>query len=101
MTATCLYLLRHGETEFNLEGRLQGQQDSPLTARGRAQARAHGALLKTLIAEPEAWRVVASPLGRTMDTARLACAELGLPEAAIETDPRLKEIAFGDWEGLT
>ncbi len=101
MTATCLYLLRHGETEFNIQGRLQGQQDSPLTARGRAQARAHGALLKTLIAEPEAWRVVASPLGRTMDTARLACAELGLPEATIETDPRLMEIAFGDWEGLT
>lgn len=101
MTATCLYLLRHGETEFNVKRRLQGQQDSPLTARGRAQARAHGALLKTLIAEPEAWRVVASPLGRTMDTARLACAELGLPEAAIETDPRLMEIAFGDWEGLT
>ncbi len=101
MTAACLYLLRHGETEFNGEGRLQGPRDSPLTARGRAQARAHGALLKTLIAEPAAWRVVASPLGRTMDTARLACAELGLPEAAIETDPRLKEIAYGDWEGLT
>ncbi len=101
MTTTCMYLLRHGETEFNVAGRLQGQQDSPLTARGRAQARAHGALLKTLIAEPGTWRVVASPLGRTMDTARLACAELGLPEAAIETDPRLKEIAFGDWEGLT
>jgi probable phosphoglycerate mutase len=101
MTAACLYLLRHGETEFNVVGRLQGQRDSPLTPRGRAQARAHGALLKTLIAEPAAWRVVASPLGRTLDTARLACAELGLPEAAIETDPRLKELAYGDWEGLT
>ncbi len=101
MTATCLYLLRHGETEFNVEGRLQGQQDSPLTARGHAQARAHGVLLETLIAVPEAWRVVASPLGRALHTARLACAALGLPEAAIETDPRLKEIAYGDWEGLT
>ena len=101
MTDPTLYLLRHGETEFNVEGRLQGQQDSPLTARGRVQARAHGALLKTLIAEPEAWRVVASPLGRALHTARLACAALGLPEAAIETDPRLKEIAYGDWEGLT
>ncbi len=101
MTDHSLYLLRHGETEFNLEGRLQGQRDSPLTARGRAQARAHGALLKELIAEPETWRVVASPLGRAMDTARLACAELGLPETAIKTDPRLKEIAYGDWEGLT
>jgi len=74
MTDPILYLLRHGETEFNIEGRLQGQRDSPLTARGRAQARAHGALLKTLIAEPE---------------------------TAIETDPRLKEIAYGEWEGLT
>ena len=90
-----LYLLRHGETEFNRTGRLQGQQDSPLTARGRDQARAHGALLKTLIVDPAAWRVVASPLGRALDTARLACAELGLAEAAIETDPRLKEIAYG------
>ncbi len=101
MTDPILYLLRHGETEFNVEGRLQGQQDSPLTARGRAQARAHGVLLRELIAEPETWRVVASPLDRALDTARLACAELGLPEAAIETDARLKEIAYGDWEGLT
>ncbi len=101
MNDSILYLLRHGETEFNVAGRLQGQQDSPLTARGRAQARGHGALLKTLIAEPAAWRVVASPLGRTMDTARLACAALGLPETAIETDPRLKEIAYGEWEGQT
>ena len=101
MPESILYLLRHGETEFNVEGRLQGQQDSPLTARGRAQARAHGVLLGELIAEPDTWRVVTSPLGRALDTARLACAELGLPEAAIETDARLKEIAYGDWEGLT
>ncbi len=96
-----LYLLRHGETEFNVAGRYQGQRDSPLTAHGRDQARRHGALLKTLIAEPESWRVVASPLGRAMATARIVCAELGLPEDAIETDARLKEMAFGEWEGLT
>ena len=101
MTDHTFYLLRHGETEFNVAGRLQGQQDSPLTARGRAQARAHGVLLRDLIAAPASWRVVASPLGRTLDTARLACAELGLPEAAIETDPRLMEIAYGEWEGQT
>jgi probable phosphoglycerate mutase len=101
MTDHTLYLLRHGETEFNIENRLQGQQDSPLTTRGQSQARGHGALLKTLIDEPAAWRVVASPLGRTMHTARLACAELGLPETAIETDPRLMEIAYGVWESLT
>ncbi len=102
MTATpTLYLLRHGETEFNVAGRYQGQRDSPLTARGRDQARRHGALLKELIAEPAAWRLVASPLGRAMATARIVRAELGLPEDAIETDDRLKEMAFGEWEGLT
>ena len=101
MSDPTLYLLRHGETEFNVEGRYQGQRDSPLTGRGRDQARRHGALLKTLIVEPEAWRVVASPLGRAMATARIVCAALGLPEDAIETDARLKEMAFGEWEGLT
>jgi probable phosphoglycerate mutase len=101
MTDHTLYLLRHGETEFNIENRLQGQQDSPLTPRGRSQARGHGALLATLIVDPAVWRVVASPLGRTMNTARLTCAEFGLPETAIESDPRLMEIAYGEWEGLT
>ncbi len=96
-----LYLLRHGETEFNVAGRYQGQQDSPLTARGREQARRHGALLKTLIEAPQDWRLVASPLGRALASARLVCAELGLPEDAIETDTRLQEMAFGKWEGLT
>ncbi len=101
MPDPALDLLRHGETEFNVADRYQGQRDSALTPRGRDQARAHGALLKTLIAEPAAWRLVASPLGRTRATARIVCAELGLPEDAIETDARLKEIAFGAWEGLT
>ena len=101
MSDPTLYLLRHGETEFNVEGRYQGQRGSPLTGRGRDQARRHGALLKTRIVEPEAWRVVASPLGRAMATARIVCAALGLPEDAIETDARLKEMAFGEWEGLT
>ncbi len=101
MREPTLYLLRHGETEFNVAGRYQGQRDSPLTARGRDQARRHGALLKTLIVEPEAWRLVASPLGRAMATARIVRAALGLPGDAIETDDRLKEMAFGEWEGLT
>ena len=96
-----LYLLRHGETEFNVAGRYQGQQDSPLTPHGRAQADRHGKLLKTLLEVPQDWRLVASPLGRALATARIVCAGLGLPEGAIETDDRLKEVAFGKWERLT
>ena len=80
---------------------MQGQRDSPLTTRGEEQARRVGLALAGLIGAGDGFAMVASPLGRALATARLACAELGLPEAVIETDPRLKEIAYGDWEGLT
>ena len=95
-----LFLVRHGETEFNRVGRYQGQSDSPLTPRGVAQARRNGRTLSTLIGRRESWRVVASPLGRTMQTARLICHELGLDSGRIEPEERIQEIGFGVWEGL-
>ena len=67
-----IYLVRHGETEFNAERRQQGHMDSPLTALGRAQAQAAGELLKRQIADAEGWRIVASPLGRGLDDLRVA-----------------------------
>jgi probable phosphoglycerate mutase len=95
-----ILLLRHGETQWNVERRFQGQKDSPLTARGRAQARAMAALVRDLVErEPHpAWRLLASPLGRAHDTARAVADATGLP---LETDARLMEINVGDWEGLT
>ncbi|MBT6023839.1 MAG: histidine phosphatase family protein, partial [Gammaproteobacteria bacterium] len=48
MKSKVVYVLRHGQTEWNLAGRMQGRMDSPLTALGEAQADAHGALLKSL-----------------------------------------------------
>ncbi len=95
-----LFLVRHGETEFNRIGRYQGQSNSPLTPRGVAQARRNGRALSTLIGRGDSWRVVASPLGRTMETARLICHELGFDAGLIEPEERIQEIGFGVWEGL-
>lgn len=93
-----IYLLRHGQTEFNAERRMQGQCDSPLTELGEAQARAMGAALREELGNPADWQVLASPLGRAMQTARLVSAELGLPARHIRPEPRLIEVSFGEWE---
>lgn len=93
-----IYLVRHGETEWNVERRMQGRRESRLTALGRRQAAAMAELLAGLIgAEPDAaWRLVSSPLGRARETAEAIGVRLGLP---VESDARLTEIAFGGWEG--
>ncbi len=96
-----IYLLRHGETVWNVDRRLQGQRDSPLTLTGIAQARANGALLGELIESPAEFTVVASPLARTWQTAAIICETLGLDARSIRFEPRLMEHHFGDWEGLT
>ena len=96
-----IYLLRHGETLWNRERRLQGQRDSPLTARGVAQAQENGRRLKALIEDPKDWRILSSPLGRAWQTAVLVAESLELDPNAITFDPRLMEIAYGLWEGLT
>jgi phosphoserine phosphatase len=87
-----LYVARHGETDWNYEGRYQGQRESVLTDLGRRQARA----LAGALAESGAGRVIASPLQRCVETARPLADRL---LADIETDARLLEIAHGTWEG--
>ncbi|MDY0881827.1 histidine phosphatase family protein [Dongia soli] len=98
-----IYLLRHGETEWSQDGRLQGQLDSPLTDSGRRQARQLGALLTAHLAGGELRPgCQVSPLGRAQETANLIRAEAqGLLAPEQITEPRLSEIGFGDWEGLT
>lgn len=91
-----IYLLRHGQTDYNRDRRVQGRLDSQLTALGRRQAAAMADLLAVLIDRPADWRLVASPAQRTRDTARFVADALGL---AIETDPRLLEVHCGAWEG--
>ena len=94
-----VYFIRHGQTDWNAENRLQGQMDIPLNDTGRAQARRNGRALAGLIADPSALDYVASPLGRATETMEIVRAELGLPRAGYRTEPMLKEIAFGAWEG--
>lgn len=91
-----IYLLRHGETAFNLEGRYQGRLDSPLTARGIRQAEAFGRRLAEHVQPQAIWT---SPLPRAQATTRLLAASL--PGVAIREDTRLIEVALGQWDGLT
>ena len=87
-----LYLARHGETDFNEEGRYQGQRESDLTPRGRLQAERLSIGLQGLGVQ----RVISSPLGRCVESARPLATRLILP---VEIAPNLIEIAHGTWEG--
>lgn len=98
--AVPLYVLRHGETAWNLDRRMQGTKDSALTERGRAQARAMGRALRAELArEPGPTNYLRSPLGRTLETSLIVGQELGLAPAAWRDDPRLAELCYGEWEG--
>jgi 2,3-bisphosphoglycerate-dependent phosphoglycerate mutase len=91
---TTLLLVRHGETDWNADGRLQGQTDRPLSDFGRRQARK---LAEELADEPlEA--IYSSDLARARETAEIVGERLGLP---VVLDPELREKDWGSWEGLT
>ena len=101
-----LIFLRHGETAYNAENRLQGQLDTPLNARGREQARAIGGTLRSLIGPEidrldEAQAFFASPLVRARETMEIARDAMGLEPKRYHLDPVLKELSFGVWEGQT
>ena len=95
-----LVFIRHGETEWNRELRYQGQKDVPLNDHGRRQAERNGRTIAGILATGE-WQLVSSPLGRAMETMQLVLAAAGQPHRAFSTDPVLKEVNYGDWEGLT
>jgi broad specificity phosphatase PhoE len=99
-----IFLFRHGETVWNAEKRAQGHLDSPLTAAGRAQARIMGeGLARELKAAgfaPAEIIVRASPLGRVRETLVLAAEAAGLRHDEACFDHRLREMSWGDWDGL-
>lgn len=91
-----IYLVRHGQTQFNVERRMQGSLDTPLTELGHAQAKAMAALLAREIGDASGWRLISSPQPRARTTAGYIAEALGIP---IELEPRIREISTGAFEG--
>ncbi|MEQ5401252.1 2,3-diphosphoglycerate-dependent phosphoglycerate mutase GpmB [Providencia rettgeri] len=83
-----VYLVRHGETEWNLARRIQGQSDSPLTATGRLQARQVAERIKS----EGITHIITSDMGRTLETAQIIAS---VCECEITTEPRLRELNMG------
>lgn len=90
-----VFIVRHGQTEWNLARRMQGRLDSPLTEAGKAQAQAHGRLLKELGPIDE---MHVSPSGRTRETAYILNSHV---RARIQYQDALLERDLGTWSGLT
>ncbi|HET9586823.1 MAG TPA: histidine phosphatase family protein [Bradyrhizobium sp.] len=105
MPAPVIYYIRHGETSWNAEGRLQGAQDIPLNDLGRRQAAHAGHVLAELFArdgrDKSSLPFVASPLGRARTTMELVRGALKLSPDEYALDDRLREIGYGVWEGST
>jgi broad specificity phosphatase PhoE len=96
-----IYFVRHGETTWNRQGRMQGHLDAPLTARGLAEARRDGAALRAAIAAHDPYQLMFSPLRRTRETATIIAEEAGPCVVGRRSDDRLKEVSWGAWDGLT
>lgn len=100
-----LIFIRHGQTDWNAEGRMQGQRDIPLNSVGEGQASGNGERLKAFFDregfDPESFDFVSSPLTRTRKTMELLRKTMKLDPAAYRLDGQLKEITFGAWEGFT
>jgi probable phosphoglycerate mutase len=99
------YFVRHGETEWNAERRLQGQLDVPLNETGRRQSSQCGSTLRGLITARRRalaeFAFLSSPLSRARETMEILRGVLGLPGEGYTIEPRLAELSFGRWEGLT
>jgi probable phosphoglycerate mutase len=100
-----IYYVRHGETDWNAQGRLQGVQDVPLNELGRRQSAGAGRILAGLLArqgrDARSLKFVCSPLGRARQSMEVLREILKLSPRDYAIDDRLREIAYGEWEGST
>lgn len=100
MMAGHFIIARHGETVFNAAARMQGASlHTPLTRRGFAQAEAMGAALRERLGAGPPVDLWSSPAGRALQTMAVIVEHLDLGWEAVRTDPRLSEIAVGEWSG--
>jgi len=96
-----IYLLRHGETLWNAEGRYQGQLNSPLTQKGEEQAKANGEKLLKYLKSTDEFTFYSSPLGRASSTAKIIADVIGFNKDKIVFDKRIQEVSYGIFEGKT
>jgi broad specificity phosphatase PhoE len=94
-----VYFIRHGETGWNAEGRLQGQTERPLNERGMLQAAQVGKTLAKLLKGNTDLPFISSPMQRTRQTMEGLRKAMDLPAEDYAVDARLLEITFGTWEG--
>ncbi|RCS23396.1 histidine phosphatase family protein [Phyllobacterium salinisoli] len=99
MIREIIYFSRHGETDWNVSQRIQGQVDTDINRHGRIQADRNGDKLKALIGKAPGFDFVASPLKRTCETMERIRTRMDLDPKAYRTDPQLMEVNFGDWQG--
>ncbi|MCU0830844.1 MAG: histidine phosphatase family protein [Rhizobiaceae bacterium] len=96
------FLIRHGQTDWNAEGRFQGSVDIPLNDIGRGQAAGNGVKLKSVLGDAAGWRFLSSPLSRARETMEIVRRAAGYsPVDAYGVDPLLAEVTYGDWERRT
>ena len=101
MSQHTIYFVRHGQTDWNAARRMQGQIDIPLNDTGRGQARRNGEMLRELIGtRANDLHYVASPLARASETMSILRGTLALPTQEFPRDDRLKEMMYGQWEGM-
>ena len=96
-----IYLIRHGQTVWNAEGRYQGQLNSPLTQKGEEQAKVNGEKLQKYLKEVDEFDFYSSPLGRASSTANIIVDIIGFDKEKIVFDERIQEVNYGIFEGKT
>lgn len=96
-----IILLRHGQTEWNLQSRYQGQLDSPLTDLGQEQTKANALKVDRQVESLEGIKIFSSPLGRAKSSAHIVCDTLGIDRERILFDARIQEFSYGVFEGKT
>lgn len=96
-----IILVRHGQTEWNVEHRYQGQLNSPLTQKGKEQAQKNALKIKKVLNLDEPFTFFSSPLGRAKESAEIICETLNLDKTKIIYEERIKEFDYGIFEGKT
>jgi len=96
-----IYFIRHGETDWNKQFRIQGQIDIPLNDMGHLQGESVARGLKEFLGSTKVDRFVVSPLTRARQTMGYVARAFDIPETRAEVTPAMTELAFGIWEGKT